>query len=365
MTFFRDKGLGVPSVALLLYLFSLKETVEGFLYFSRRSSAPLVIFDLPSSHRLWKGRYFFVSNRNWEYDPLDKDDTLSVPVVWGTPENLRKCSLCFGIIFMGSLGISNSALSTCLSGARIDLSAKDNVIALALAECPPRPYAKLIKSDIPGPSSSRSARSAALRPSPLTMRASPIGPSVAKRTKGELLAQLETLSRKPRSVKRKTPGSVEKDRLALAKVPKLGASPSSSSIPVRKPEQALSPPVEVPIVLSSQPHSRSAAKAKGLSSKAVELSLVIMPITVWNLPAKSVRPLSSKAEELKKKDSKTGRDGDSLLLDVELAAGAVSSILKDSDLKRSSALPVDEALALSLQGVASVSSYILSYLISF
>ena len=72
-----------------------------------------------------------------------------------------------------------------------------------------------------------------------------------------------------------------------------------------------------------------------------------------------------KAEELKKKDSETGGDGDSLLLDVELAVGAVSSILKDSDLKRSSALPVDEALALSLQGVASVSSYILSYLISF
>ena len=52
---------------------------------------------------------------------------------------------------MGSLGISDSALSTCLSGARIDLSAEDNVIALALAECPPRPYAELIKSDIPGP----------------------------------------------------------------------------------------------------------------------------------------------------------------------------------------------------------------------
>ena len=68
---------------------------------------------------------------------------------------------------------------------------------------------------------------------------------------------------------------------------------------------------------------------------------------------------------MKKKDSETGGDGDSLLLDVELAAGAVSSILKDYDLKRSSALPVDEALALSLQGVASVSSHILSYLISF
>ena len=104
LTFFRDRGLGVPSVALLLYLFSPKETAEGFLYFSRCSGAPLVIFDLPSSHRLWKGRYFFVSGRNWEYDPLDKDDTLGVPVAWGTLENLRKCSLCFWYNLYGVIG---------------------------------------------------------------------------------------------------------------------------------------------------------------------------------------------------------------------------------------------------------------------
>ena len=59
-----------------------------------------------------------------------------------------------------------------------------------------------------------------------------------------------------------------------------------------------------------------------------------MPITVWNPPTKSVRSASSKAEELKKKDSESGGDGDSLLLDVEFVAGAVSSILKDVDLKR-------------------------------
>ena len=64
LAFFRDRGLSVPSVTLLLYLFSPKETAEGFLYFSRRSGAPLVISDPPSSHRLWKGRYFFVSGRN-------------------------------------------------------------------------------------------------------------------------------------------------------------------------------------------------------------------------------------------------------------------------------------------------------------
>ena len=104
LAFFRDRGIGVPSVALLLYLFSLKETTEGFLYFSRRFGAPLVISDLPSSHRLWKGRYFFVSGRNWEYNPLDKDDTLSVPVSWSTPENLRKCSLYFWYKLYGVIG---------------------------------------------------------------------------------------------------------------------------------------------------------------------------------------------------------------------------------------------------------------------
>ena len=117
LVFFKDKGLGVPSITLFLYLFSAKETPEGFLYFSRRTDAPLVIYDLPSSHRLWKERYFFVSDRNCEYDPFDKDDTLGVPVSWTTPENLRECCFVFGIIFMRSLDISNFALSTCLSGA--------------------------------------------------------------------------------------------------------------------------------------------------------------------------------------------------------------------------------------------------------
>ena len=95
LAFFRDRGLGVPNVALLLYLFSPKETTEGFLYFSKRPGAPLVISDLPSSHRSWKGRYFFVSGRIWEYDPSDKDDTLGVQVIWTTLDNLRECLLCF------------------------------------------------------------------------------------------------------------------------------------------------------------------------------------------------------------------------------------------------------------------------------
>ena len=72
-------------------------------------------------------------------------------------------------------------------------------------------------------------------------------------------------------------------------------------------------------------------------------------------------------ERLKKKapKRKISEDGDSLLLDAELAVGAISSILKDSDLGRSKALPVDKALTLSLQGVASVIPCVLSCLLPY
>ena len=85
LTYFRDRGLGVPNVALLLHLFSPKETTEGFLYFSRHPGAPLVISDLPSSHRSWKGHYLFVSGFNWEYNPSTWT-TLWVFPRLGTPQ---------------------------------------------------------------------------------------------------------------------------------------------------------------------------------------------------------------------------------------------------------------------------------------
>ena len=75
----------------------MKEATEGFLYLSKRSSAPLIISDLPSSHKFWKERYFFVSGRSWEYDPTAREDTLSVPDAWTTLENLRE--LCFALVW--------------------------------------------------------------------------------------------------------------------------------------------------------------------------------------------------------------------------------------------------------------------------
>ena len=118
-----------------------------------------------------------------------------------------------------------------------------------LAECPARPYAELIKSAIPGPSNLRSARSTAPRPlPPSTMGVSPIRLTAATPTRGEILVQLGTLSRKPRSAKRKKSSSTEKDRPVSVKVQKLGVSPTSLT---RKPERAQSPAAEALVVTSS------------------------------------------------------------------------------------------------------------------
>ena len=112
------------------------------------------------------------------------------------------------------------------------------------------------------------------------MKVSAIGPFVAKPTRGELLAQLETLSRKPRSVKQKTSDSVEEDQSALAKVPKLGASSSSPSTHVRKPEWVQSPLVKAPTGLGLRSHPGSVVEAEGPLGGAVEQPLAVAPITV-------------------------------------------------------------------------------------
>ena len=90
LVFSRDKSLRVHSIALLLDLFSVKEASEGFLYISKRAIARPIIFDLPSSHKHWKERYFFVGGRHWEYNPADQYDTLGIPTVWTTLESLRE-----------------------------------------------------------------------------------------------------------------------------------------------------------------------------------------------------------------------------------------------------------------------------------
>ena len=141
--------------------------------------------------------------------------------------------------------------SSCFPGARLDLSDEDNVIALALAECSARPYAELIKSNIPSSSSLLPARSTASRLSPLsTLGVFSFGPTAATPTRGEILVHLGATSRKPQSVKRKKPSFSEKDRSVPAKVQKLSVSPPS---PTQELERASSPLVEVQELGASPP----------------------------------------------------------------------------------------------------------------
>ena len=226
-------------------------------------------------------------------------------------------------------------MAVCLSGVLPDLSPEDKVIKRELAKCLPRTYSELIRSDIPGSSGLRFSCPATLRPSPPSViKLSHDGPPATKPTKGELLARVETLSRKSRSVKRKTLDSPMKGGSSWGKVPKLGSSSSSPSAHVRVRGQMMPPSSEVPRAPSSQPHSVSAAKARDSSGRAAEPPLEVMPITVWSPPAQSAAPPSSRAEELRGKSPGADGDGNSLLSNAELAAGAVSSILRESYIKR-------------------------------
>ena len=251
------------------------------------------------------------------------------------------------------MNVSNFVLPSCFPDARLDLSAKDNVIALALAGYPARPYTELIRSDIPGPSNLRSARSSASRSSPAsTLGLSPTRLTAATPTRGEILVHLGAMSRKPRSVKRKKSNSAGRTSRFRPKFRNWGFS-----LTAREPQRASSPLVEAPVVLSPPPPSKPDVEAKSPLGAAVEQPLVAMPITVWNPPSETAKSPPRRVTELKRKKPKPKVDEnkDSLLSNAELAAGVVLSILKDSDLGRSKALLVDEALALSLQGVASVS----------
>ena len=151
-------------------------------------------------------------------------------------------------------------LSACFSEARLDLSAEDNVIALALAGYPTRPYAELIRSDIPGPSNLRSARSSASRSLlAAALGSSPLGLITATPTRGEISVHLGAAPRKPRNVKRKKSSSTEGDRPVSANVQKLGESPTA-----REPERASSPLAEAPVILSPPISSKPTEGLKAL-----------------------------------------------------------------------------------------------------
>ena len=252
--------------------------------------------------------------------------------------------------------------------ARLDLSDEDAAVALALTECSARSYAELLRSDVPSSSGLKYAKSSALRPLlPSTLGVFSFGPAVAAPTRGEILVHLEGVSRKPRSVKRRKTDSPERDQSAPTKVQKLEAP---SSLLAQRPERASSPlasPVleperdspsltEVPPVLGPLPPSEPIAEAGNPLGEDGIQPLAAVPITVWKTSSGSTKsPPGKSAEPRRRTKPTTAENKNSLLSSAKLAACAVSSILKDSDIVRLKELPVDEALASSFQGFALVS----------
>ena len=360
---FRDKGLGVPSIALLMDLFSVKEVAEGFLYISKRTNAKLIISDLPSSHKHLKERYFFVSGRNLEYNPADWEDTLDISTVWTTPKNLREFPLALiGYSLRKSWGVSNFALVVWPSGIRPGLNPEDEEVKQKLVKCGPWTYSELIRSNISGPSSAKSSQPPALRPSPPSvMKPSHGGTFIVKPTQEELQARVEALAKKRRSVKRKAQASPESSLPARGKTPKMEASAppsfakergSPAQVLVRG--QALPSLAEVSEVAGPQLRPSSSAGAKDSLRKAAKPPLEVLPIYVGSPPVQSTELPLLMPEDVGRDRFGAEGDEDSLLTNAELATEVVSSIIQDSDLKKADALSVKEALVLSLKGVVSV-----------
>ena len=105
---------------------------------------------------------------------------------------------------------------------------------------------------------------------------------------------------------------------------------------------------------SSSPSS--AVGARDYSGKDDKPLLEVLPISVWSPTSRGAAPSPAMPDEVtgNRDHFEAARDEDYLLSHAELAAEAISSILRDSDLRRVGVVPVEEALAFLLQGTASV-----------
>ena len=106
----------------------------------------------------------------------------------------------------------------------------------------------------------------------------------------------------------------------------------------------------------AQCRSSSAVGTKGSLRRAIKPPFKVLPISIWSPSTQNAMPSPPIRGDVGNDRFRAEGDEDSLFTNAELAAGAVSSILRDSDLKKVDALCVEEALALSLQGTVSVCS---------
>ena len=159
-----------------------------------------------------------------------------------------------------------------------------------------------------------------------------------KPTRGELRSCLEVLAKKKRSVKQKPSSSSEGCPSARGKILKVGASSS--------PEPAV--------------------RARGSSGRENEPPLKVLPISVWSPTSQGVAPPLVIPDEVtgNRDRFEAARDEDSLLSHAELAVGAVSSILRDFDLRRVDALPIEDVQPLYVQVLSSIFLFIVSVLLA-
>ena len=86
----------------------------------------------------------------------------------------------------------------------------------------------------------------------------------------------------------------------------------------------------------------------------------VLSISVWSPTSRGGMPSPAMPNEVRRDRFGAVGSEDSLPSHAELAAGAVSYILGNSDLKKVEALSVEEALALLLLGTASIRPRILT-----
>ena len=175
------------------------------------------------------------------------------------------------------------------SGIRLELSSEDEEVKRKLVKCHPRTYSELIMSDIPRPSDAKPSRPP--RPSGVKLSGpSALGPpqsSVMKPSREELQARVEFLAKKKRNAKRKVLAASEDSHASRGKVPKLGASSSSSSTREHGPLKQFRvrgrlqhPADKVSKMADPQLCSLCAAVAKSPPGRTTEPPLDIMPIYV-------------------------------------------------------------------------------------
>ena len=164
------------------------------------------------------------------------------------------------------------------SGIRPDRSSEDKKVKQQLAKCLPRAYSELIRSYIPWPSGVKPSRPPSLRPSlPSVMKPSHEGSSAVKPTQEEFQAQVESLAKKKRSVKRKAQAPPESSLAIRGKILRLGSFSPSSTAKERGssdqvPERGQAPP--------SMTEVSKVAGPKNPSGRTTEPPLEVMPIFV-------------------------------------------------------------------------------------